>query len=196
VKLEPVTLVGTQVTLDPLTAVHVDDLVDAASEDRSTYGLTLVPDEREQMAAYVRAAVDRHAEGQALPFAIRFDGRVVGSTRFEDIADWWGRGVPDAVEIGWTWYAASAQRTAANTEAKLLLLTHAFETWGVRRVTLKTDARNARSRAAIERIGASFEGVRRAHMLAYDGAIRDSAFYSILDTEWPEVEARLVARLT
>ncbi len=103
---------------------------------------------------------------------------------------------PSVAEIGGTWLAASAQRTAVNTEAKLLLLGHAFDTWAALRVCLKTDARNARSRAAIDRLGARFEGVRRAHVLALDGTARDSAYYSIVRAEWPGVRAGLIARLT
>jgi RimJ/RimL family protein N-acetyltransferase len=101
---------------------------------------------------------------------------------------------PSGVEIGSTWLAASAQRTAVNTECKLLLLAHAFETWAVQRVTFKTDARNTRSRNAIQRIGATYEGIRRAHTLATDGTVRDSAYFSIVASEWPMVKGRLVER--
>jgi N-acetyltransferase len=104
-------------------------------------------------------------------------------------------GTPDAAEIGWTWLAPEAQRTAVNTSAKLLMLEYAFEVWHVRRVTLKTDARNERSRNAISRIGAHFEGILRAHVPAADGGIRDSAMFSILDSEWADVKARLEVRL-
>lgn len=106
-----------------------------------------------------------------------------------------GRSEPDGVEIGHTWYAASAQRTACNTETKLLMLTYAFEEWQVARVTLKTDARNARSRAAIERIGGRYEGIRRAHRLATDGTVRDTVYFSIVAAEWPQVRHDLCARL-
>jgi RimJ/RimL family protein N-acetyltransferase len=129
---------------------------------------------------------------------------VVGSTRFFNVERWrWPPGHtaqrppdrPDAVEIGWTWLAAAAQRTPINTEAKLLLLTHAFEAWGCHRVTLKTDSRNQRSRAAIERLGAKLDGIVRAHMPAVDGPIRDTALYSIVAAEWPAIKARLQQRL-
>jgi RimJ/RimL family protein N-acetyltransferase len=129
---------------------------------------------------------------------------VVGSTRFGNIEFWtWppaspnqrGEDVPDAVEIGWTWYVPDAQRTGINTEAKLLMLTHAFETWRVHCVRLKTDARNERSRQAILGVGARFDGILRGHAVAADGTVRHSAFYSILDAEWPEVKERLRARL-
>jgi RimJ/RimL family protein N-acetyltransferase len=149
------------------------------------------------MAAYVHEAVAEQQAGSVLPFAIRWvgTGALVGSTRFLDLACWDGAH-PSVAEIGNTWLAASAQRTGGNTEAKLLLLTHAFETWHALRVTLKTDARNARSRAAIERIGGRFEGVRRAHMPATDGGVRDTAYYSILATEWPDARAALERRLS
>ena len=124
---------------------------------------------------------------------------MLGSTRFMNIEHWpWdlAGADPDAVEIGSTWLAPSAQRTPVNTEAKLLMLTHAFEVWHVQRVTLKTDARNERSRNAILRLGARFDGVLRANMPAYDGAWpRDSAFYSILASEWPAVRSGLRTRL-
>jgi RimJ/RimL family protein N-acetyltransferase len=196
-------LVDRGVRLEPLALTHVADLVAAASEDRSTYGLTFVPSDEAGMRAYVSAALEDQAAGRALPFATvdAPAGRVVGSTRFGNLEYWrWPEGSaqqrgprePDAVEIGWTWLMASAQRTAINTEAKLLMLGHAFETWGVHRVTLRTDVRNARSRAAIERLGARLDGVLRAHVPAVDGGIRDSACYSILAAEWPAVRARLL----
>jgi N-acetyltransferase len=174
-RVEPVVLEGRHVRLEPLTPAHAPALVEAA--------------------------------GRALPFATRSRaaGRVIGSTRFGNIEFWvWPAdspharpdGTPDVVEIGWTWLAAEAQRTAVNTEAKLLMLTHAFETWRVRAVKLNTDARNARSRAAIERIGARFDGVLRAHRPASDGGIRDTAAFSLLAEEWPAARAKLHARIT
>jgi RimJ/RimL family protein N-acetyltransferase len=142
-----------------------------------------------------------------MPFATvdRESGRVVGSTRFGNIEFWpWppghplqrGEEVPDVVEIGWTWLAADVQRTAINTEAKLLMLAHAFDRWRVHRVSLMTDARNERSRAAILRLGARFDGVVRAQRPAADGGIRDTACFSILDREWPDVRANLERRLS
>jgi RimJ/RimL family protein N-acetyltransferase len=134
----------------------------------------------------------------------RKTGDVLGSTRLCALEYWaWPDGrqgragidPPEAAEIGWTWLSAAAQRTAINTEAKRLMLGHAFETWKARRVHLKTDARNARSRAAIERIGGRLDGILRAHMPAADGGVRDSAWYSILLAEWPAVRAGLDARL-
>lgn len=117
------------------------------------------------------------------------------ATRFRDFAFWSGRSEPDGVEIGHTWYPAAAQRTACNTETKLLMLTYAFEEWQVARLTLKTDARNARSRTATERIGGRYEGIRRAHRLASDGTVRDTAYFSIVAAEWPQVRHDLCARL-
>ena len=147
-----------------------------------------------------------HAEGRALPFATidRKAARVVGSTRFGNVEFWsWPAGnphqrgahLPDVVEIGWTWLAADMQRSGVNTEAKLLMLTHAFEGWRVHRVSLMTDARNMRSRNAILRIGATFDGVIRAQRIAFDGGIRDTAAFSILEAEWPAVKTALQARL-
>jgi N-acetyltransferase len=206
-RVEPVVLEGRHVRLEPLTPAHAPGLAEAASGPRETYGFTLVPGDLAEARAYVESALADQAAGRALPFATVApeDGRVVGSTRFGNIEFWpWPAqsprarrdGTPDAVEIGWTWLAAAAQRTAINTEAKLLMLTHAFETWRVHAVRLNTDARNARSRAAIERIGARLDGVLRAHRPATDGGIRDTAAFSLLAAEWPAARARLQARLT
>ena len=192
-----VILKGQVVRLEPLEPSHVDPLVRAASEDHSTYGYTFVPATTSEMSAYVAAALEDEDAGWALPFVIRLaaDQRVVGSTRFLDLDYWTGQGAPSVAEIGSTWLAASAQRTRVNTETKLLMLRHAFDDWEVARVTLKTDARNGRSRRAIERIGARFEGVRRAHVLATDGSIRDSAYFSIVSEEWPAVRDNLMTLL-
>ncbi len=206
-----IVLQGDVVRLEPLELAHVDALLAAATEDRGTYDFTLVPDSAESMHAYVTAALDDERTGWALPFAIRRcdDDRIVGSTRFLDL-DYWGepgawppgrpsgggRGTPDAGEIGSTWLAASAQRSSINTECKLLLLGHAFDQWKMHRITFKTDARNQRSRRAIERIGGRFEGTRRAHTLATDGTVRDSAYFSIVRDEWPAVCDALEARLS
>ena len=190
-------LEGRTVRLVPLVLDLVPDLVAAASEDRSTYGFTNVPADEVAMTAYVESAL---AAPDQYGFATctATDGRVVGSTRFGSL-EWWpssSRSEPDVAEIGWTWLAASAQRSAVNTEAKLLMLTHAFEVWHVARLQLKTDALNSRSRAAIERIGARFEGVLRRQTPAFGRpGPRDSAMYSIVPDEWPEVKAGLMARL-
>jgi RimJ/RimL family protein N-acetyltransferase len=153
------------------------------------------------MSVYVDTAISWREAATAEPFAIvrLSDGAVVGSTRFWNLERWaWpegyprhGRTAPDVCEIGHTWLTASAIRTPINTEAKLLMLTHAFETWEVLRVCFHTDSRNSRSRAAIERLGAKFEGILRAHRLAVDFEIRDSARLSIVAAEWPDVKVRL-----
>jgi RimJ/RimL family protein N-acetyltransferase len=158
-----------------------------------------------EAGTYVDTAEQWRLAGTAVPFAIvRLDGdEVVGSTRFWNLERWlWpaghlrqGREHPDVCEIGYTWLSKSAIRSAVNTEAKLLMLTHAFETWQVLRVCFHTDVRNAGSRAALERLGASNEGVLRAHRLAADFTPRDSMRYSIVAAEWPSVQARLRSRL-
>jgi RimJ/RimL family protein N-acetyltransferase len=197
-----VTLEGTHVLLDPLSFNHIPALVQAATRSRDTFALTDVPADEHAMRRYVEAALAGRDSGTMLPFAIidRKTGRVVGSTRFGNIEFWkWPAGsphqrgthLPDVVEIGWTWLAPDAQRTGINTEAKILMLTHAFESWLVHRVSFRTDARNERSRVAIARLGAKLDGVIRAAQVAYDGAIRDTAVYSILDSEWPAVKSKL-----
>jgi RimJ/RimL family protein N-acetyltransferase len=194
--MERFTLDGVHVRLEPLTMHHADGLLAASAEDRSTYGWTRTPDGPAGVVAYIDAA---HDDGR-IPFATYWKdaGRVVGSTSF--FPEWWGEAgerPPDVVEIGATFLAGSAQRTVVNTEAKLLMLTHAFEVWGVLRVSLKTDARNERSRAAIERLGARYDGTLRRHMPAYGpgGGPRDSAFFSIISEEWPTVKSNLQTRL-
>lgn len=202
----PVTLEGRWVRLEPLAATHVDRLLAAASGPRDTYGFTTVPGTPAQMTAYVAFALAEQEAGRALPFATvdRRRDQVIGCTRFFEIEYWpWptgnanqrGADRPDAVEIGWTWLAADAQRTPINTEAKLLMLSHAFDHWRVHRVSLMTDARNQRSRSAILRLGARFDGVLRGDRAATDGTIRDTAAFSILESEWPAVRSTLQARL-
>jgi len=201
IPLDGFNLTGTHVQLEPLSLDHVHQLVVAANEDRRSFGWTAVPDSVGAMTSYVSALVADAERGQVIPFAQRRldDLRVVGCTRYLEIRYWTGRALPDEVEIGGTWLAASAQRTAINTEAKLLLLTNAFETWQVRRLAICTDARNTQSRDAILRLGASFEGVlRNCRGSAVAGEIgqpRDTAAYSIIDTEWPRVRKRLLDRL-
>jgi RimJ/RimL family protein N-acetyltransferase len=206
-RIAPVVLEATYVRLEPLTRQHVKPLLEAAtSGPRDTFGYTTVAATEPAMSRWVDEALRAHAAGHALPFAVvrRAADRVVGSTRFGNVEFWsWppgspnqrGEDRPDVVEIGWTWYAPDAQRTGVNTETKLLMLTHAFETWRVHCVRLKTDARNERSRQAILRIGARFDGIVRGHMIAADGTVRHSAFYSILDGEWSEVKEQLRSRL-
>ena len=171
----------------------------------SLYQWSPVPQSEAEAAAYVETALAWRDAGTAAPFAIvRLDDRaVIGSTRFFLLERWaWppghprhGRRFPDAGEIGYTWLANSAVRTAANTEAKLLMLTYAFETWEALRVCFHTDVRNQRSRAALERIGGKFEGILRAHRMAADFIARDSARFSIVAPEWPETKQRLTKML-
>src|ERR1017187_7494455 len=194
-------LVGEVVRLEPLTLGHLDDLVVAATEDRSTFEFTFVPSNREAMSEYIDLLLDDFELGQVTPFAqvSVMTGRTVGATRYLTIRFRPGERAPFAVEIGGTWLAASAQRTAINSEAKLLLMSYAFDEWGVARVDLKTDARNERSRAAMARIGATFEGVLRqwqpSQVLGEERLLRSSAMYSVLDSEWPAVRHSLKSRL-
>lgn len=198
---ENLVLAGQYVRLEPLALRHVDGLVAAASGDRSLYQWSPVPQSKADAATYVETAISWQDTGRAVPFVtVRVDdGVVIGSTRFFDLERWaWppgharhGRQAPDACEIGYTWLTRSAIRTRANTEAKLLMLTHAFETWQVLRVCLHTDVRNQRSRAAIERIGGRLEGILRSHRMAADFIARDSARFSIVAAEWPEVKQKL-----
>jgi RimJ/RimL family protein N-acetyltransferase len=206
--LIPVTLEGAFVRLEPLNLEHLDGLLAACSGPRDSYRFTWVPEPTPTAVGnYITAAVDQHTQGTALAFATKKldSGEIVGSSRYMNLEYWAKRDlspstseVPDALEIGSTWLAASAQRTAVNTEAKLLMLTHAFEVYGVKRVNFKTDARNSQSRANIERVGAVLEGVLRHHQRSADGAnngIRDTAAYSMLADEWPAAKSALQARL-
>jgi RimJ/RimL family protein N-acetyltransferase len=206
-------LEGHGVRLEPLAPGHVEGLARAGAGDRDSYGYTWVPAGPSEARDYVGQALSGRDSGRQVPFAVRdlASGQVAGSTRFLDldVFAWppaWPPGFaagpepsderpPTVAEIGSTWYAAGSQRTHVNTACKLLLLRHAFEEWGSVRVTLKTDARNQRSRAAIERIGGQHEGVRRAHVAATDGTARDSAYYSIIAAEWPAVREALEKRL-
>lgn len=194
-------LSGNHIRLAPLERKHVDALVAASAGDASLYRWSPVPQTRAEALKYIDTAVAWREAGSAVPLVVvrLSDDRVIGSTRFWNIERWaWpeghpshGRAAPDACEIGYTWYAASAIRTASNTECKLLMLRHAFENWQVLRVCFHTDVRNERSRAALERIGAKFEGILRTHRMAADFIPRDSCRYSILAAEWPGVESNL-----
>jgi RimJ/RimL family protein N-acetyltransferase len=204
-EIESPVLIGKHIRLEPVAHHHIDGLVAASAADPTLYQWTPVPQGKADAATYINTALAWRDAGTAVPLAIISlnDGMVIGSTRFWNIERWaWpqghprhGRQFPDACEIGYTWFTRSALRTAANTEAKLLMLTHAFETWQVLRVCFHTDSRNQRSRAALERIGAKFEGILRAHRRALDFIPRDSARYSIVATEWPEVKQQLTQRL-
>jgi RimJ/RimL family protein N-acetyltransferase len=204
-KIEQFVLEGKYVRLEPLALRHVDGLVAASAVEPSLYQWSAVPLGDAATTAYVETALAWREAGTAVPFAtVRLsDGAVIGSTRYFDLERWaWpagheraGRTLPDVCEIGYTWYTKSAIRTAANTEAKLLMLGHAFETWGMLRVCLHTDERNEKSRAAMARIGCTFEGILRAHRLAVDGIPRNSARFSMTAAEWPGVKAALEQRL-
>ena len=194
-------LEGRLVRLEPLGHQHAADLGAACEEDRSSYAFTWVPI-RGEVDDYVDTQLARAATGKLAPYAVidRASGRAVGATAYWDPRPWPdGTGIC-AVEIGFSWLAVSAQGRGINTEAKLLLFDHAFTAFGVARVDLKTDARNLRSRAAIESVGGTFEGVLRRWSRSWapgeDGRLRDSAMYSIVADEWPERRARLTARLT
>jgi RimJ/RimL family protein N-acetyltransferase len=206
--LEPFVLEGTYVRLEPLSEAHIGALVVAASEDRTNFQWTYTPEGLQQMTDYVADALDKVAAGAHVAFATVRKGeggadRVVGATRFCELAYWqWPpgathqrSGIPDVVDIGFTWLAGSAQRSPVNTEAKLLMMGHAFDVWRVHRVALQTDVRNARSRAAIERIGGQLDGIMRADRPGSDDTVRTSARYSILAAEWPGVKDRLTVRL-
>jgi RimJ/RimL family protein N-acetyltransferase len=194
-------LEGSLVRLELLSRDHCASLLDVVKEDVDLYQWTPVPRAAREMERYIETAREGYAQGHMLPFAIVqiADARVVGTTRYYSIERWsWpaghpehGRETPDVCEIGYTWLARSAVRTGVNTQAKHLLLRHAFEGWRVHRLSLRTDVRNARSRAAIERIGARLDGIVRAERPAADGGLRDTAIYSIVASEWPEVSARL-----
>jgi len=192
VQVSPVTLVGQYVRLEPLSIAHSRTLVAAAADGElwnST--VTLIPSHA-NVDEYIDAALNGQASGRELPFVIinQSTGMVVGTTRFYDIEPNDRR-----VAIGYTWLSRSAQRTAVNTEAKLLLLGHAFERWHCIRVELITDFLNEQSRTAILRLGAKEEGVLRSHMIMPGGRVRDSVCFSIIDKEWPEVKDRLLHKL-
>lgn len=188
----PVTLEGHGVRLEPLTPEHHDGLATATADGRLwELWYTSVP-APEACADYIAQALAGQAAGTMLPWAVRelATGTIVGSTRFHDIV------APiDRVEIGWTWYAASWQRSHVNTACKLLLFTHAFESLGCAVVGLRTDNFNLASQRAIEALGARKDGVLRHHWLRRDGSVRDSVMYSLLAGEWPDVRKHLAARL-
>lgn len=191
-EVRPVTLQGRHVRLEPLTMAHHAALWQIARDPDLWRWSASVMNAPDDLRRYMDAALRDQAEGRSLPFAsvAQAAGIPVGSTRFGNIDPPHRR-----AEIGWTWLGAEWQRTAVNTEAKWLMLRHAFETWGCMRVELKTDVLNQASRAAIARLGAKEEGVFRKHMLTESGRVRDTVYYSILDEEWPALKARLEARL-
>ena len=192
IQVQPVTLEGRGIRLEPLAPHHHDALVAASTDGHlSELWFTTVPP-RDGMSRYIETALNGQRDGHMLPWVVRelAGGAIVGSTRYHDI-------VPaiDRVEIGYTWYAQSRQRTAVNTTCKLLLLEHAFDTLGCQVVGLRTDNFNFRSQRAIEGIGAKKDGVIRHHAARRDGTVRDTVIYSILAGEWPDVRRHLELRL-
>lgn len=190
--LEPVTLRGKNVRLEPLTLAHVPALA-RVGLDPALWRLQPAPIETEDdMRRYVASALEDQGKGVSLPFAMvdPASEQVIGSTRYMDIAPTHRR-----LEIGATWLAPSCQRTGANTEAKLMLLTYAFESLNVLKVVFKTEVLNQQSRNAILRLGAVEEGTFRKHLIAQSGRVRDMVYFSILETEWPAVKAGLASRL-
>src|SRR5215467_7612813 len=187
-----VTFEGQFVTLEPLDMTHLAGLTEVGLDPELWRWIPTQVRTKEEMAAYIETALEEQQRGVSLPFVLveKGTGRPIGSTRYANIDCKHRR-----VEIGWTWVAREWQRTAINTEAKYLLLRHAFETLGCIRVELKTDSLNERSRAAILRIGAREEGIFRNHMITASGRIRHSVYYSIIDSEWPKVKTRLEAML-
>ena len=192
ITISPVTLEGRGIRLEPLGQQHCDDLTSAASDGRLwELWFTSVP-EPDRVSRYIDDALGGQAAGHMLPWAVRDlqSGRVIGTTRYHDIVP-----VVDRVEIGWTWYGLSWQRSHVNTTCKLLLFQHGFETLGCKVVGLRTDNFNFRSQRAIEALGAKRDGVIRHHFLRRDGSVRDSVMYSVLATEWPDVKKHLITRL-
>jgi RimJ/RimL family protein N-acetyltransferase len=219
-KIESPVLRGKHVRLEPLEQRHAAGLIAASAIDRtekdppttdpptkdsSLYRWSPVPQGLVEATAYIDTALAWQDAGTAVSYATvrEPDGTVLGSTRFFNIERWaWpqdhprhNREFPDACEIGYTWLSGKAIRTPANTEAKFLMLAHAFETWQTLRICLHADARNQRSRTAIERIGAKFEGILRSHRMAADYIARNSARYSIVAAEWPKIKQNLIHRL-
>ncbi|WP_224364774.1 GNAT family N-acetyltransferase [Hyalangium versicolor] len=187
----PVTLEGRSVVLEPLRMEHAAALASICTPEVFEF-TTLTLSTQADVEAYIASALEAAGQGTEQPFFIRSrdTGEPLGTTRYLQISR-----KDRTLEIGHTWLGRRAWRTRVNTECKFLLFRHAFEQLHVMRVQFKTDKRNARSRAAIERIGAKFEGIMRNHMLIRGGVVRDSAVYSVIDTEWPEVKARLEERL-
>jgi RimJ/RimL family protein N-acetyltransferase len=190
--VEPTTLRGKTVRLEPLRMEHAGALAHVGLDPSLWRWIPVQVATPDEMRTYVATALDEQQRGVSVPFAIvdQVSNQVIGSTRYANIEPAHRR-----LEIGWTWLTPSFQRTAANTEAKLMLLTHAFETLGAQRVEFKTDKLNDRSREAILRIGAAEEGIFRKHMIMSTGRVRDTVYFSIIDTEWPAVKAKLLARL-
>ena len=187
--VEPVVLEGKVVRLEPMWEEHLDALTEVGLEESLWRWVPTACETREDMAKYVRLALADQERGFALPFVTieRASGTVIGSTRFANLDT-----ANLHAEIGWTWINPKWQRSAVNTEAKFLMLRHAFETWKCIRVELKTDALNEKSRNAILRIGSTEEGIFRRHVICASGRVRDTVYFSIIDSEWPEVKERIL----
>lgn len=186
--IRPVTLDGRRVRLEPMLASHLDALAEAGAFEELWRWTNPKADTRESMKEYMDAALAEKEQGLSLPFVTvdKASSRIIGSTRFHSM----DRG-NRRVEIGWTWITPAFQRSYVNSEAKYLMLSHAFDVWGCVRVELKTDVLNEKSRTAMLRIGAVEEGILRKHVIAHGGRFRDTIYYSVLDTEWPAVRDRL-----
>lgn len=191
-KVEPVILDGGKVRLEPLSLDHHADLCEIGLKEELWRLIPTFISSPEDMRGYIQSALDDQQKGIALPFATidKASGKAIGSTRFGNIST-----ADKRAEIGWTWIAPEFQRTFVNTEAKYLMLRHAFEAWRCNRVEFKTDALNEKSRNAILRLGAVQEGIFRQHVVTYSGRLRDSVYFSIINTEWPDVKARLEEKL-
>jgi N-acetyltransferase len=192
VKIENVTLKGKFITLEPLSLQRLDDLCEVGLDESLWRLIPTQITNRDEMKRYIETAIDENQRGISLPFAtiLNETNKAIGSTRFGNI-----RVKDRGTEIGWTWLTPKYQRTFANTEAKLLMLAHAFETWKCIRVELKTDALNNQSRNAILRLGATQEGIFRQHIICDSGRLRDSVYFSILDSEWESVKKNLNRKL-
>ena len=192
ISLQPTTLESHGIRLEPLTADHESALREAATDGQLwELWFTAVP-EPDKVSAYIATALEGQNVGHMLPWAVRelTNGKIVGSTRYHDVI-----AAVDRVEIGYTWYAKSWQRTHVNTTCKLLLFQHAFEDVGCKVVGLRTDNFNFASQRAIERLGARKDGVIRHHQARRDGTVRDSVMYSVLAQEWPDVKRHLLLKL-
>ena len=191
-KLGPIVLQGPGVRLEPLALSHADSLLTAASDSEVWQWMPARIGSREDLERWINEALAAQAAGSEYAFAVvdERSGKAIGSTRYMDVSE-----AHRGVEVGWTWYARESWGSTVNPTCKYLLLTHAFEDWGAIRLYLKTDSLNARSRAAIVKLGARHEGDLRNHRVRPDGSYRHSSYYSILDSEWPEVKERLWARI-
>jgi N-acetyltransferase len=190
--LGPITLTGTHIRLEPMRPAHADQLLEAGRAPEIWEWMPTRPITAESMDAWLAKAIQAESQGREYPFTVvrLDDSRVIGSTRYLDVQ-------PDdrTVEIGWTWYTPNAWGGIVNPEAKYLLMRHAFEDWGAIRVALKTDINNLHSQAAIKKLGARYEGTLRNQRIRPDGSYRDTVVFSVIESEWPGVKARLEARL-